>query len=206
MSAALATADRTKDPALRDLERGRLLGLVRKLIDYGREMVASLQAHDTPTPSPVMAWRFGSLNLTLIIARITRGLILAGLMEKRLLRPLPRPVEPAVRAESSRKPRAPRRPPVDEAAELLTGLPSAKEIAARLRNRKTGAVLVEICRDLGIGTDHPLWPEIRDAIMFNGGKLANMMRVWMRRAAESSLLPPAMMPWGQHVEADARPP
>jgi len=202
MSAAAATADHAKDPAPRDAERGRLLGLVRKLIDYGREMVATLQARGTETPPVAFAWRFGTLDLALIINRITRGLMIAGVLEKRLLHPRPRPpsTEP-VQSPAPRPPRAPRRPPVDEDAELKTGLPSAREIAARLRNRKTGAVIVEICRDLGIACDHPLWREINKAIMFNGGRLANMIRIWMRRAADCALLPMEIMlqelPWEQ---------
>jgi len=202
MSAAPATADHAQDPAPRDAERGRLLGLVRKLIDYGREMVATLQARTTDTPPVVVARRFATLDLALIINRITRGLMIAGVLEKRLLHPRPRPpsAQPVQRS-APRAPRAPRRPKVDEDAELRTGLPSAREIAARLRNRKTGAVIVEICRDLGIACDHPLWREINKAIMFNGGRLANMMRIWMRRAADRALLPVEILlqdlPWEQ---------
>lgn len=118
--------------------------------------------------------------------------MIAGVLQKRLLHPRPRSAQPVQRS-SPRKPRAPTQPRVDEDAELHTGLPSAREIAARLRNRKTGAVIVEICRDLGIASDHPLWREIRDAIMFHGGRLSNMILVWTRRGAECALLPIEMM-------------
>ncbi len=83
MFAALATADHAQEPAQRDPERGRLLGLMRKLIDYGRKIVAELQGHGAPIPPAAIARTFGSLNVALIIARITRGLMLAAALAER---------------------------------------------------------------------------------------------------------------------------
>jgi len=191
MNAAPATDDRAKDPAKRDPERGRLLGLVRKLLDYGREIVATLQGHNGPLPPAAIARTFSSLNVALIITRITRGLMIAAALEQRLLRPAPplgeraeRPERPErIERKEPAKPRAkpaPRPPIPDPDAELLGQLPSAKEIAARIRNRPAGAVIVEICRDLGIACDHPLWLEIRDAIRHHGGNLAIMLRNILR--------------------------
>jgi len=188
MNAAPATQDRSTEPAKRDPERGRLLGLVRKLLDYGRGIVAALQGHDGPLPPASIARTFSTLNVALIIARITRGLMIAEALERRLLRPAPRlgeRAEPVERPEGRQpaKPRAkpaPRPPIPDPDAELLGALPSAKDIAARIRNRPAGAVIVEICRDLGIACDHPLWPEIRDAIRHHGGNLAVMLRNVLR--------------------------
>ncbi len=191
MNAAPATADRAQDLAQRDPERGRLLGLVRKLMDYGRGLVATLQNRNTPDPPLGVAHRFGTLTLALIIARITRGLMIAAALESRLLHPRPRSATPTPRTPRStpRAGRTPRQPLPDEEAELLGKLPSAREIAARMRNRKTGAVIVEICRDLGIATDHPLWRQINEAIIFNGGNTCRLMRVWFARAGKSLHLP-----------------
>ena len=157
-------------------------------IDYGREIVATLRSHGSETPPLRIARNFGAVTVALIIARITRGLMIAAALEARLRHP--RPVAVA-RAEATkpRAKRAPRQPRIDEEAELLGDLPSAREIAARIRKCKTGAVIVEICRDLGINTEHPLWRDIRDAIMHNGGQMANMMKIWMRRSARSVDLP-----------------
>jgi len=203
MSAAQATVDREQDLAQRDPARGRLLSLVRALIEYGQDLVASLQGLDDDTPPPRIARRFGGVTLTLIIARITRGLMIAAALERRLRHPRPRGAAqsqsqsrsgalpdagPAVPAPP-RPPRAPRRPQPDEEAELLGALPSARDIAARIRNRRTGAVLVEICRDLGITTEHPLWREINDAIRDHGGNLLNLMRAWWRRHEQVVDLP-----------------
>lgn len=167
------------------------MGLVRRIIDHGRDLVASLKRQNTPAPSAEVARRFGTFNLTLIIARITRGLAIAAELESRLLR-----ARPAQRANPNRpnphrpaRPARPRpaRPPAisqsEDDAALLRAMPSAEEIAERIRNRAPGAVIVEICRDLGIHADHPLWPEIRDAIILHDGSLARMVRVWMDRMA-----------------------
>lgn len=188
MSAAPANTHDAKDPAPRDPERGRLLGLVRKLIDYGCELVATLRNHGSETPPLRIARHFGAVSVALIITRITRGLMIAAALEARLRRPTPRVVARTPSAEPRAK-RAPNRPRIDEEAELHGDLPSAREIAARIRKCKTGAVIVEICRDLGIDTLHPLWRDIRDAIMFHGGRMANMMKIWMRRSARSVGLP-----------------
>ncbi len=52
-----------------------------------------------------------------------------------------------------------------------------------MRGRPTGAVIVDICRDLGIDTSHELWPELRDAIIEFGGSLAHMLRAWTNQLA-----------------------
>lgn len=179
MNAAQATADREQEPAKRDPARGRLLGLVRKLIDFGRDLMAAMQERDTPaTPPMALALRFGSLNVALIIARITRGILLAQALEARLLRPAP-PMGARTGAprppRTARPARTPPRPRPDADAELLGGLPSAKDIAARIRNQRTGAVIVDICRDLGITTQHPLWREINEAIRYHGGNLGTWL-------------------------------
>ncbi len=212
MSAALATADHAQEPAQRDPERGRLLGLMRKLIDYGRKIVAELQGHGAPIPPAAIARTFGSLNVALIIARITRGLMLAAALEQRLARPAPRQDQPAKPAErkAPAKPRARRTPtPPDSDEDLLAALPSAKDIAARIRHRRTGAVIVEICRDLGITMQHPLWREIRDAIRFHGGNLATMLRNVLRPYDEAleRALPPEDFPlFDRMVAVFERPP
>jgi len=190
MHAAPNTADHAQDPAQRDPKRGRLLGLVRKLIEYGRDLAATLQGCNTTTPPPGVARRYASLNIAMIIARITRGLMLAAALERRLLHPNPRPPGQTERKApaTSRAPRAPRQPAPDERDELLGALPSAREIAARIRNRKPGAVIVEICRDLGITGEHELWQDVLDAITMFGGNRLTILRVMWQRAAEAERL------------------
>jgi len=172
---------------------------VRKLIDFGRDLMATVQARETDAAPITIARRFGTLDAARIIARITRGLMIAAALELRLSRPVPcmgvrpTPPTPARRTSAPRKPRQPR---IDEEAELLGALPSAKEIAARLRKRRPGAVIVEICRDLGIDYRHELWREIQDAITHHGGSLATVLRNVLRRGQAA-----AGLPWPPELEA-----
>jgi hypothetical protein len=184
MNAAAATASLEANPSPGVTERAGVLGLVRRLIAYGRELVASLQDRDDAVPPPEVARCFGSLNLALIIARITRGLMLAQALERRLRRPCPTPPPPSCSASRPMTiaPRAPRRPRPNEAEELLRGLPTAREIARRVRGRPIGAVIQEICRDLGISGEHPLWDDVLRAITCHGGSRARMLEAVFARA------------------------
>ena len=187
MNAAPATADPAAEPSPRVTERAGVLNLVRSLIAYGRELVASLQPGDNAVPPADVARRFGSLNLALIITRITRGLMLAQALERRLRRPCPAPPPPAQPLPRSANqampasPRAPRPPRPDEAEELLGGLPSSREIARRVRGRPIGAVIEEICRDLGISGEHALWGDVLMAVTVHGGSRARLLKVIMQR-------------------------
>jgi hypothetical protein len=164
---------------------GRLLGLVRQLIDYGRQLAATLR--DSPRPP-------GAGDITLILARITRGLLRAEALEARVVRAVPRlDAEPA-------PPRAPfhrHTPPAHAAARPAAarsveglvpgldpgiGLPTEEQIAAEVRRRPIGAVIADICRDLGIMPNHPLWPELRVLIIRHGGNLASLVKDILDRA------------------------
>jgi len=184
MSAAFATAalpndpDPTPDPATAPAptpsRTSRLLGLLHKLIDYGLELVCSLQQAPAVATLLIVARQFGTRDIALILARITRGLQLAGELEAKLVhRPLPETVVqdffrmPVDRAPRTRRPVAPRVP--------LPDMPTAEEIAAALRDRPAGEVIADICRDLGIVPSHPLWNEIWMVVTEFGG---NVMRLY----------------------------
>ena len=55
------------------------------------------------------------------------------------------------------------------------GLPTIAEIAAELRRRPIGAVIADICRELGITSEHPLWPELAEVIKAYGGSIAQLL-------------------------------
>src|ERR1700690_3352620 len=104
--------DRAADPdaasAPAPSRAGRLLGLVRKLIDYGKDLAHTLQQRTAATALFTVALQFGTRDIALILARITRGLRLANALEARLVsHPVREEVAvPAlVRAPSDRKPR-----------------------------------------------------------------------------------------------------
>jgi hypothetical protein len=73
----------------------------------------------------------------------------------------------------------------------LANLPTEEEIAAEVRRRPIGAVIVDICGDLGIAPgqlDRAFWDEIRHAITMYGGSLARFLRNLHARLCASRAL------------------
>ena len=205
MTTASDTADRpapgtrtTRKPARPNPFGERLLVLVRKLIVCGQELLDSLKTCEGPHPPLETFRRFGCLSLTLVIARITRGLIIAGVLEDRFLRRLPRKDETPDRAPRPPAPNSDRSKPrrslwTSHDAELEGPLPSAEAIAARLRGRPAGAVITEICRDLGIDTRHPLWQELNELLRWcHPFNLWRMLEAWRERGARKAEADPTL--------------
>jgi hypothetical protein len=154
----------------------RVLNLLRKLIDYGQDLVRSVQQRAAAGTLLTLALRFGTKDVALILARITRGLQLAGALEARLVSLPVRPgavAAPADRARRTRRPKV-RRP-------SLPDLPTAEEIAAALRHRPAAAVIADICRDLGIVPSHPLWREVMAVLSGHGGNFVKFFKDVMGR-------------------------
>src|SRR5271157_2909900 len=164
----------------------RLLGLVRKLIDHGKQLAAAVGQRSLTNHPALAGFRFGTSDIALILSRITLALHRATALEARLLRsaarPDPKPQPP--RASSPRSPRVPREAPREpaEADPRLARLPTPEQIAAEIRHRPVGAVIADICRDLGIMADHPLWRELQLAMILHGGSLANFVKDMFERA------------------------
>ena len=174
---------------------GRLLGLVRTLIDRGKQLATTLQQRTATTNISNIIRNFGTIDIADIVARITRGLLRAAALETRLSGRLARePAAPAAPSTPSpRQPRAAR--PVDRGASTAaprpTRLPTPEDIAAEVRRRPVGAVIADICRDLGIVPSHPLWRELPLAIIANGGNLATLFKDTWKRISVWLLNPPA---------------
>jgi hypothetical protein len=191
MSTAAATAD-LPPPSC----SGLLLSLVRKLIDYGKELAATLRQGAVPSGMTTLARTFGTSDLPLILARITQGLLRAGLLQEKIARTADRlDAEPQPKPAPS--PRAPRalpceaQPPSPQRAQTqqptdadprLANLPTPDQIAAKIRCQPIGAVLADICRDLGIAPSHPLWKELRSAINAFGGNYIRMVGDMLNQA------------------------
>jgi hypothetical protein len=163
---------------------GYLLGLLHRLIDYGKELAQTVQRRTTIDPGTIPQ-QFGTLNIILILTRIVRGLRLATALEARLVRhPLREEAAPAdVRVPSECPPR-PVRPAVPRASRAqlpLSDVPTAEEIAAALRSRPVGEVIADICRDLGIGPSHPLWREIMTVVIEFGGNIVRLLNDVLER-------------------------
>ena len=169
---------------------GRLLGVLRKLVTYGTNLLATLQQGASAQRQALTMRAFGSKDLALIIERIKCGLLRAAGLEVRLnlfvkrgrdLRPAPwrmsMPRERKVTPEAE-APAATAAAPVAD-AELVWRLPSAEEIAEQVRTRPLGVVINDICHDLGLQpgmVDGVLWRELADALMDCGFSLARFVR------------------------------
>jgi hypothetical protein len=154
-----------------------LLDLVRRLIDYGKELAASLHQRvaDNPYFGP---FNFGTNDVALILARITRGLQRANALEERLVRLAGRPERrPTAPAPRKRRPaHSTARGVAQEANSPLAHMPTAEQIAAEVRRRPIGAVIADICRDLRILPSHPLWRDIQNAINNHGGSYIRLLK------------------------------
>jgi hypothetical protein len=174
----MSAAANAPDPPTQPSRSANLLGLVRKLIDYGKELAVTIRQRAFTNPGPVISC-FGTADVALILARISRGLHRANALEARLLRNADR-LDAAPRGASSpRTPRAPRpsaTPSADETNARLTHLPTPEQIAAKVRRQPIGAVIADICRDLGILPSHPLWRELQIAIIRECGNLARLVK------------------------------
>ena len=178
MSAA-ATA-----PASQPSRAGGLLSLVRKLVCYGTFLAATLRQHGLGDHPAIQGRLFGTTNVTLILARIARGLLRAAALEARLrrsaarldapLRPLA-PRAPSAAAEPCAPRRRARRSDADDDAALLAHMPTPEEIAAEVRRKPIGQVIADIVRDLGIVPAHPLWQELTPAILCENGRHAALV-------------------------------
>ncbi len=167
---------------------GRVLSLVRKLIDYGRQLADTVQQRAAAPGFVQFARPFGTADLGVILARITCGLRRAATLEARLCRHAARgkDLKPApIRLPAARAPRPARpvAPPESQPANPTSGpplarLPTEEQIAAEVRRRPIGAVIVDICCDLGIAPGHldrAFWDEINHAIRMYGGSLARFL-------------------------------
>ena len=175
---------------------GRVLSLVRKLIDYGKQLAGTVQLRATTPGFALLARPFGTADLAVIIARITNGLRRAAALEATLCRratrgqdltpsPIRAPAAPNPRpARQSAPPDAQPASPAE--APRLARLPTEQEIAAEVRRRPVGAVIADICHDLGITPgqfDRAFWDELSYAIIAYGGSLAGFLDKLHRRLA-----------------------
>ena len=182
-TSASPTSPPSPDGADKPTRAGRLLALVRKLIDYGKELAATIHQRIQAEPYFASA-RFSTDEIPAILALITRGLHLATALEARIAQrakhlDAPRPARTPTERKTAAAPRTAR---VEAADAHLTQFPTAEQIAEQIRRRPIGAVIADICRDLGIMPVDPLWREIHIEIIREGGSLA---RLFGERAVRS---------------------
>ena len=166
----------------------RVLTVLRKLIDYGKQLAAAVQQHATAPGLASFAKPFATADLAIILARITSGLRRAAALEARLCQRAARGRDlttAPLRLPAACRPRLSGQvaPPVPQPADptedpRLARLPTEAEIAAEIRRRPVGAVIVDICRDLGIrpgDCNRAFWDELCYAIIAYGGSLSGFL-------------------------------
>jgi hypothetical protein len=169
---------------------GRVVRLLRKLIDYGTQLIDTVQQRAASPGFTQFARPFGSADLAVILARITCGLRRAAFLEARLCQRAargrdiaPAPIRLPGGPRATRQAAAPEAQPdpqrVGQPSDpRFARLPTEEEIATEVRRRPIGAVIVDICCDLGIAPGHldrAFWDEINHAIMMYGGSLARFL-------------------------------
>ena len=153
-------------PTTEPSRSGGLLGLVRKLIEYAaaRHHDPAACLHRTRLRHLPLRHHPGGTDPRLHLPRPAsrrgaRGQDRPQRRPSRRTAPGRRACAPAARAEVGRRAVA------QEADPHLARLPTPAEIAAEVRRRPIGAVLADICRDLGIMPSDPLWRELQRAII-----------------------------------------
>jgi len=192
----MSAAANAPDPPTQPSRSARLLGLVRRLIDYGKELAATIRERIVADPISVRCG-FGTVDVGLILARIARGLHRANALEARLLSKAHRLDAPPRRAASPSSPRLPRpatAPADGETDELIARLPTPDQIATAVRRQPIGAVIADICRDLGITPRHPLWRELQLVIIREGGSLARLVSDMLDQVFPMPAIIPARSP------------
>ena len=146
-----------------------------------------VQQHAATPGFVLLAKPFGTVDLAVILARITAGLRRAAALEEKLYQRaargrdlavasirLPVPRTPSVGRLTAPPDTAPDPQPATPADPRLAHGPTEQEIADQVRRRPIGAVIADICTDLGIAPgdlDRAFWDEIQLAIMLYGGSL-----------------------------------
>src|SRR6185312_1351320 len=158
----------------------RVVSLLRKLIDYGHDLARTVQQRAAAGTLLTVMVHFGTRDIALILARITRGLRLASALEARLAS---RPVRPDTTPAAARAPTESAKRTARRVAQRphLPDVPTAEEIAAALRHRPAAAVIADICRDLGIVPAHPLWGEVMTVLSGHGGNFMTFLNDVMDR-------------------------
>jgi hypothetical protein len=185
VEAAYPDAQRDGAAASEPARSLRLIGLIRTLIDYGRQLIVTARRCAGTPDFLAFARPFGTTYLNQLIARFGCAMSRAAHLEQKLAceanlgahgQPAPRRTAPTARGTHARPAAQVARPPVRRAAlnidPAFAGLPSVAQIAAEIRRRPIQEVIATICRDLGITPEHALWQELDRALVAFGVQLS----------------------------------
>jgi hypothetical protein len=195
-----------------------LLGLIRTLIDYGKQLIITARQRAGTADFLAFAAPFGTSSLKVLVARIGCAISRAAHLEQKLQYEgklgggySPRRAHPAAshsgrRAGSAaaalRSRTVQTRPARDPE---LRHLPSVAQIAAEIRRLPMQQVFATICRDLGITPDHELWQQLDQALAAFGVRLP-VPEAQHDPARSGATEPGADAPQAEAPAAPAQPP
>ncbi len=195
----------TQRPASPPERIAALLHVVRILLAYGRHLADTVTVRVAAPGFPAIAACFGTIDLSVILARLHRGILRAAALERVLLARAARGRDiafartrirsrtshpaPADLTKSAANPTAREQAPQPVRRSPGTGPtdfhpPTLEELERQVRRRPLGRTLVDICLDLAVvpglctGT---FWNELFEAIHWYGGSVASLMRERNRR-------------------------
>ena len=202
---------------------GYVLAMLHILLVHARHLSLTLEQRSVRWGFSVIAQFFGTARLPVIHARLARGILRIMALQRVLIARARRGLDMRYTDPYTREPPAPK-PPAPPAAESdpqaepptpprkwtrrsyadttpdLDNLPTLAELEAEARRRKPGALIADICRDLGIDPSlcgMPFWNALWPIIAWSGGNL-RFMKDFMRcrRAFEPQMnrTPPLCMP------------
>lgn len=195
----------------------RLRALIDDLILFGQLVIETLHYQPGSITAFRIMHRFGTRSFNAIIARVTRGLMLAEALEmrvRRMAKQIDNPPPPRARPEETRKRAATGKPRAktlltDDDRAILARMPTSAEIAANVRNRPICDVLADIARDIGLAETDPLWLRILEEIRQTNSAtgLAHLMNPLRkeRYAGRRKLREPPSYPDAKPLPAPAQP-
>ncbi len=147
-----------------------VLVIVRILLAYGRQLSETLEQRATGRGFSVIAQFFGTARVSVILARLSRGILRAIALERVLLaraargrdlvrfqprwRPGEREAQPAGQQQKDDQQQGEKKPPVRRPApEPLPEFPTLEQLVEDTRRHPTGRAIADICRDLGVASD-----------------------------------------------------
>ena len=178
---------------------GRVLCLVRKLIDYGKNLANTVQQRAAARGFAFFARPFGTADLAVILARITNGLRRAAVLEAALIRRAargrdltPTPIRlPAARGPRSAPQSRPRTPSPNPSQATTPRTRVSRACPRKMKSPpRFGAGLSAPSSPTSAVTsaspghlDRAFWDELRHAITMYGGSLVSFFGNLDRRLA-----------------------
>jgi hypothetical protein len=172
-----AYPDANRDPTAEPYRSLHLIGLIRTLIDYGKQLIITARLRAGTPDFLSFAAPFGTSSLQLLLARIGCAISRAVHLEQKLQ--YEAGLGGGYRPEAARAAPSPRTPRAGSAAAVgrsrtrrarpardpeLVHLPTVAQIAAEIRRLPLQQVIAGICCDLGITPEHELWQQLNQAL------------------------------------------